>query len=152
MKKYLAAIKIVSALVVVVIVAYGLYLITNLKGDLAQSESNNTQLTSLIGSQESLIRNLESDIVQIKESVDSVNQVSESQRKEIKKLSTKFTTKKNGKQRDFGKLVERNPHKLQKIINTATMNVNRCFEILTGAKIKKGETNDECQDIIDSIN
>lgn len=131
-------------------VLYGIYDYSNLKANLEVSELNNSKLTELISSQENTISNLENDIADVKSTLVSVNDTVEVQNNEIEKLRTKFNTKKNGESRDFGKLAYKKSKLLQKIINKASLKVNRCFELASGATLSQGETNSECQEYINN--
>ena len=45
---------------------------------------------------------------------------------------------------DLGLLAKAKPKLVENIINSATADANRCFEILTGSPLKAGEKNNEC--------
>jgi uncharacterized coiled-coil protein SlyX len=55
--------------------------------------------------------------------------------KKFNKVSKNFGT------RDIGKLAERKPNLIAKVINNATKNVLRCFEVLAGASLTEAELN-----------
>ena len=68
---------------------------------------------------------------------------------EIKEVNSKFATIRASnnvlsqklQKHDLGVLANKKPGVVQKIINRATNNVNRCFEIESGAKLTEKETN-----------
>ena len=74
-------------------------------------------------------------------------------RKQVRELEKTFTEKKNGEARDFGKLAEQKSGLVEKIINSGTANVLRCFELLSGATPTEKENQDEnLQHCINNIN
>ena len=74
--------------------------------------------------------------------------------KKFNKVSKNFGT------RDIGKLAERKPNLIAKVINNATKNVLRCFEVAAGAPLteaefnanKRSEYNAECPSIHPNYN
>ena len=81
-----------------------------------------------------------------------------SSREEVDELRNKFDkiNEASQKQRDIGKLAAgRKAKRIEKIINNATKNVFRCYEILSGdpltadelAATKKSQANNECSNI-----
>lgn len=74
--------------------------------------------------------------------------IAKAQAHEVKGLDDKLNVKANGQARDLGELARAKPQIVQGIINRATDDVNRCFEILTGSPVKEGEVNNECKDLV----
>lgn len=132
------------------VVAAGWYVI-NLKANLAIAEQNTVTLMEGIDSQQTVIDELEENISKIKNINKDLNKAINTQLAEIRDLRNKFNISANGKSRDFGKITYANPEAIERIINGATKSVDRCYELITGAELKEGERNRECQAYIDSI-
>ena len=82
------------------------------------------------------------------------NQLNETRVKlqaDVDRLNTVFRVSARGKSRDFGDITRAKPALVNKIVNRASNNVNRCFELAMGATLEDGETNNECKNLINSI-
>lgn len=146
-----AAIKWVAILVIVIIGAAGLYYVSTLKASLAVSEQNGKILQDSISSQQDVIKQIKEDSEKIKSINDKLAKDKELQQKNIQKLSDKFSTNSNGQSRDFGDIARAKPSLVTKIVNDASEKSNRCVELMTGGPVIKGEKNDQCQELIDSL-
>ena len=145
-------IRAVLYLVIVMVVAGGLWYIINLKADLAVSEMNNQKLQDATAEQSALIESMQKDIKQIQESNKQLAEAYEKQKKDVETLSTKFS------KRDFGALAAEKPVVVERLVNRGTKNVMRCLELASGAPLNETEknakspteANRECPSLIDS--
>lgn len=145
-------IRAVLYLVIVMVVAGGLWYIINLKADLAVSEMNNQKLQDATAAQSALIESMQKDIKQIQESNKQLAEAYEKQKKDVETLSTKFS------KRDFGALAAEKPVVVERLVNRGTKNVMRCLELASGAPLNETEknakspteANRECPSLIDS--
>jgi hypothetical protein len=128
-------IKAVAALIIVVVVAGGLWYVTNLKADLAVSEINNKQLQDGIKAQQELMEQMQRDIAQIQTINDDLRKDNEKRKKDVETLSSKFS------KRDFGALAAERPVAIERLINRGTENAARCFELASGAPLNEKELN-----------
>lgn len=126
----------------------GLWYISNLQANLAISEENNKKLTTAVQDQQVLIDNQVKDIESIQNTMVAINEQRIELQNKLNELDEKFNISANGTSRDFGKITRAKPSLINKIIDKATDNANRCFELATGSPIKEGEKNSECQDLI----
>lgn len=143
--------KAVIALVILLVLLGVGYYVSNMKSALEQSEQNNKVLTTSINAQQKTLDKLNEDIEAKDIIVESLQEVIQIQQSEIDNLNEKFNTSANGHSRDFGAITRAKPGLVNKIINRATDNVARCFELATGAELKEGENNNECKNLINSI-
>lgn len=143
--------RIYAILGILVILAGGGYYVNSLVSDLEKSKANNVLLNEAVESQEKTIKSLNEDFILAKEANAKIRAIAEAQSKEFQNLNEKFNVKANGQSRDLGSIARIKPALVNKIINTATVNVNRCFELATGAIKLKGEMNNECPQLINSI-
>jgi predicted RND superfamily exporter protein len=145
------AIKYVSILIIVMMLAGGLYYAMNLKAALATSEANNAKLETAVESQNAVIEQKMEEINKIQDINKSLLSVNAKLQADVNKLNEKFNVSANGTSRDFGDITRAKPKVINKIIDKATAKSNRCFEIASGAELKEGEKNSECQELINSI-
>ena len=144
---FIKTVKFAAVALLVIAIVSGLWYVSNLKANLAISEMNNTKLKDSIKTQKKTTEKLRNDIAQIRILNAELDALNYKQEKEIKKLNNKFNIKASGQSRDFGAISRARPGLINKIINTATKNVNRCFELATGAPLKAAETNPECESL-----
>ena len=137
----LSIIKYVIVLIILVIVVGGLWYVTNLKADLATSEANIKSLQDAILQQQDLIASIQRDVEQIQTINKDLRDLAASQKEELSKLNSRFNTTANGEQRDFGAIAAANPKAIERAVNRGTVNVMRCFELLTGAPPTEKELN-----------
>jgi cell division protein FtsB len=148
----LPAIRMILIVVVVAIVAGGLWYVTNLKADLATSEANNRQLVEATREQNLLIEQMKQDVVAIQQANAELSATVEKQRQDVSTLSSKFS------KRDFGALAAEKPAVVEKLVNRGSKNALRCMELASGAPLNETEraaktpmeANRECPSLIDS--
>jgi predicted phage gp36 major capsid-like protein len=146
------AIKAIVYLVIVVVIAGGLWYVMNIKADLATSEANNQKLQDAIQVQKELIEQMQKDVEQIQETNKQLAEQNEKQRQDVATLSSKFS------KRDFGALAAEKPAVVEKLVNRGTANVMRCLELASGAPLNEKEkaaktpteANRECPSLIDN--
>jgi hypothetical protein len=138
-------------LVIVLVIAGGLYYVTNIKADLAISEANNQKLIDATKAQNELIEQMQKDITLIQETNKQLAEQNEKQKQDGATLSSKFS------KRDFGALAAEKPAVVEKLVNRGTANVMRCLELASGAPLNEKEkaaktpteANRECPSLID---
>jgi uncharacterized protein HemX len=117
------AIKAIVYLVIVVVIAGGLWYVMNIKADLATSEANNQKLQDAAAAQGALIESMQKDIAQIQETNKQLAEQNEKQKQDVATLSSKFS------KRDFGALAAEKPAVVEKLVNRGTVNAMRCLEL-----------------------
>ncbi len=148
----LPAIRMTLIVVVMVIIAGGLYYVINIKADLATSEANNRQLVEATREQMMLIEQMKQDVAAIQQANAELQAQTEKQRRDVETLSTKFS------KRDFGALAAEKPAVVEKLVNRGTQNALRCLELAAGAPLNEAEkaaktpmeANRECPSLINS--
>ena len=131
----LSFIKPLIYLVIVIVIAGGLWYAINLKADLAVSEMNNQKLQDGIKEQAALITQMQQDITQIQETNKQLAEQNEKQKQDVATLSSKFS------KRDFGALAAEKPAVVEKLVNRGTVNAMRCLELASGAPLNEKEKN-----------
>lgn len=116
--------------------------------DLIVSQHNEVTLKEALETQGETLKTKELEHVAVIKLSSDIMSIAKAQAHEVKGLNDKLNIKANGQSRDLGELARAKPQVVQGIINRATDDVNRCFEILTGASVKEGEVNNECKDLI----
>jgi hypothetical protein len=122
----------------------------NLKADLAVAQQNTERLKESAILQGQVIAKQEREIMQKESLTEDLQKRNAELDKQVKELDRKFNVKANGNSRDFGSIAAAKPEMVNKLVDKASANVNRCFEIATGAKLKEGESNAECKDLANS--
>lgn len=128
-------IKAIAALVIVLVVAGGLWYISNLKADLAVSQLNEQKLTDGIKAQNELLESMKQDIAAIQQANNELRAENAKQRQDVNALASKFD------KRDFGAFTLASPEKAQKLIDRGVKNAFRCLEIASGAPLTDEEKN-----------
>ena len=144
-----AAIRLVVILVIVLLLAGGVWYVTGLRADLAVSEENNKKLENGIMEQQLLINQMKEDVVAIQKSNEELQAQNDKQKKDLDNLQNKFS--------DFGARAAANAEAATKAINRGTANALRCLELASGAPLNEKEkqakspkeANRECPPLID---
>ena len=130
-----SVIKAIATLVIVLVVAGGLWYISNLKADLAVSQLNEQKLTDGIKAQNELLESMKQDIAAIQQANNELRAENAKQRQDVNALASKFD------KRDFGAFTLASPEKAQKLIDRGVKNAFRCLEIASGAPLTDEEKN-----------
>lgn len=133
------SIKLIAILIIVCIIAAGLWYVSSLKASLAVSQENVNKLSDGITAQQQVIEQQREDIQKIQEINSELNNELTRQQQEIQALNKKFNTRSNGETRDFAKLAADKPGLVEKLINRGTANALRCLEIASGAPLTTDE-------------
>lgn len=128
-----AAIKAVVTLVVVLVIAGGLWYVTSLRADLAVSEINNKVLEDGIRAQQALMEQMRVDVATIQLINQDLRVENDRQQAEVRALSDRFNRSASGADRDFGALAAARPAAIQRAVNKGTVNALRCLELASGA-------------------
>ena len=134
-------IKIVSILIIVLVVASGLWYVSSLKADLAISQANEEKLTDAIKTQQDLIESIRRDVAQIQQVNEELNKKDAAYKEQIQELTNKFNVNAKGEARDFGAIAAAKPKLIERLINRGTANAMRCLEIASGAPLTEKEIN-----------
>lgn len=116
--------------------------VKTLKADLETAKANQALLESAVEDQKAVIVQMQRDfeaIAQAREEIDKKNRVLEA---ELKNLDDKFSkTNASGQKRDIGDLAIARTKAIEKVINRATANAQRCVEIAMGSPLTEAEMN-----------
>ena len=113
------------------------------------SEANNVKLEGAVGEQQAVITQLKEDFAKIQ----TINKELEENNNKLKQSEANLQRKLS--RHDIGVLAEARPSWVEEILNNATVNANRCIEIVTGAELtekelaatKPSDINSECWQI-----
>jgi cell division protein FtsB len=134
-------IKAIVALVIVAVIAFGLWYVTGLRADLAVSQENEKKMVAAVEQQQEVIAQIQADQRKINQLNAELADTIKRQNKDLVSLQDRFTTSANGESRDFGAMAAAKPKSIERAINTGTINAMRCIEIATGAPLTEKETN-----------
>ena len=131
----------------------GVAYVYKLKADNAILKENQIKLEEAVNEQQQVIAQQKQDFESILQANKELNELSASLQKDLDVLDDKFNkTNASGKKRDLGDLANARPDTIERIINRATINAQRCVEIAMGSPLtekelnatKKSEINSEC--------
>jgi len=136
-----------TLLMIAGIAGAGMYVV-KLRADNVILKANQIQLEQSIKSQAKVLAQQKKDFEKIMEANKEMNELVNNLQEDMRQLDKRFTKK----GRDIGKIAEKKPGLVEKIINNATERAKRCVEIASGAKLteqeinatKKSEINTEC--------
>jgi biopolymer transport protein ExbB/TolQ len=149
------AIKAVAALLIVMLVAGGLWYVTGLRADLAVSQENTRKMTAAVEQQQAALAQMQAEQSQIREINNQLNTTIQLQNRDVENLRDRFQQNAAGQKRDFGAAAAARPEALERAVNRGTVNALRCLEIASGAPLteaeraatKPSEINRECPSI-----
>ena len=136
--------------------AGGVAYVYKLKADNAVLKENAIKLEMAVTSQQEVIAQQKKDFDNILQANKELNDLKLTLQNELKALDDKFNkTNASGKKRDIGNLAMAKSKVIQKIINRASENAQRCVEIAMGSPLtekeknatKKSQINSECPSI-----
>ena len=136
-----------TLLVIAGIAGAGMY-VMKLRADNVILKANQIQLEQSIKSQAKVLAQQKQDFKEIMEANKEMNILVKNLQQDLRSLDKRF----NKKNRDVGKIAEKKPSLVEKIINSASERAKRCVEIASGAPLteaeinatKKSEINPEC--------
>ena len=136
-----------TLLVIAGIAGAGMYVV-KLRADNVILKANQIQLEQSIKSQAKVLAQQKEDFTEILEANKEMNKLVKNLQQDLRSLDKRF----NKKNRDVGKIAEKKPSLVEKIINSASERAKRCVEIASGAPLteaeinatKKSEINPEC--------
>jgi LAS superfamily LD-carboxypeptidase LdcB len=150
-----AAVRMIAVLIIVAIVAGGIWYVTGLRADLAVSKENSRKLNDAVEKQEAAIAQMRQEQQQIRDINNQLNTTIQLQNKDLTNLQDRFTQNAAGEKRDFAKAAAAKPEALERAVNRGTVNALRCLEIASGSPLtdaekaasKPSEINRECPSI-----
>ena len=127
------------------------FYVNKLRSDNAILKANQIKLESAVEDQKAVIQDQKISYEKILDANKKLNITISTQKRELDDLNQRF----NKNNRDIGKLAVDKTKIIEKRINKATDNSQRCFEILTGSPLtekeknatKKSEINPECPSV-----
>ena len=136
-----AIIKAIVALVIILVIAGGMWYVTGLRADLAVSQENTKKMTEAVQQQQEVIKQIQADQQKIKDINNELNTTIKLQNKDMENLKDRFSVGADGQKREFGKSAAAKPASLERAVNRGTVNALRCLEIASGAPLTEAEKN-----------
>ena len=134
----------------------GIAYVYKLKTDNAVLQENQIKLEEAVNEQQQVIAQQKEDFESILQVNKELNNLTQVLQQDLDRLDDKFNkTNASGKKRDIGDLANARPSTIERIVNRATANAQRCVEIAMGSPLtekeinatKKSEINSECSSI-----
>ena len=136
-----STIRMVATVVIVVIVAGGLWVISGLRADLAVSQENTRKMEQAVETQQTLIARMQADQAEIRAINNELTAVIRDQDRDLDTLRDRFDRTATGERRDFGAAAAAKPGSLERAVNRGTINAMRCLEIASGSPLTEAEKN-----------
>ena len=136
-----STIRMVATVVIVVIVAGGLWVISGLRADLAVSQENTRKMEQAVETQQVLIAKMQADQEEIRTINRELTTIMRDQDRDLDNLRDRFDRTATGDKRDFGAAAAAKPGSLERAVNRGTVNAMRCLEIASGAPLTEAEKN-----------
>ena len=127
-KVYLLAAAAIAALV-----SAAYYYYTNTQARLMAYAANQALLEVSVQQQQETIQVLQADVARMTGTIDTLNTEFAESRQRVRDLETTFRENSGGGERDFGEIAAERAALVERIVNTGTQEVLRCFELLSGA-------------------
>jgi hypothetical protein len=134
-------IRMIATVVIVVIVAGGLWVISGLRADLAVSQENTRKMEQAVETQQALIARMQADQEEIRTINRELTTIMRDQDRDLDNLRDRFDRTATGDKRDFGAAAAAKPGSLERAVNRGTVNAMRCLEIASGAPLTEAEKN-----------
>ena len=134
-------IRMIATVVIVVIVAAGLWVISGLRADLAVSQENTRKMEQAVETQQTLIARMQADQAEIRAINNELTAVIRDQDRDLDNLRDRFDRTASGERRDFGAAAAAKPGSLERAVNRGTVNAMRCLEIASGSPLTEAEKN-----------
>ena len=137
------------------VIGAGAY-VMKLRSDNAILQANQLKLEESVNSQKQVIEQQKQDFASIMEANKQLSEINTKLDKEFKNLDDKFNKiNASGEKRDIGDLAVKRTKAIERVINNASDNAQRCVEIAMGSPLtekeknakKKSEINPECPSI-----
>ena len=146
-----SSLKMFAILGAIMAIGGAIFYLMNLKADLVTERANNAILTKSVETQQEVIIKKTTEIAKIQ----GLNKklLVNLQKIEIDKeaLRLRFHEDVAGLKRDFGRKAKQETTKMTVVINRATKNVTRCFELSSGAVLEPDEVNPECPELVEAL-
>lgn len=138
----LKGILIMGAILATVLYA-GYYYYNDTQQRLQTYAENQAKLETALEQQINTTRTLLTDIERLQETARVLNEEFADSRTRVADLERTFRETSGGRERDIGETAAAKPGLVQNIVNTATQDVFRCLELLSGSQATSGELADE---------
>lgn len=135
---------IIGVLIALLVLGGGAFYIHYLRAENAKLYEQTVTLEQSINTQKTTIENLQKDIKQITTEKKKIEVVKNENQKRLDELNKLFS--RDGK--SFDELAYAKPLLIENAINNGTKDKLRCFELITGQKVKDNEKNTMCSSFV----
>lgn len=119
--------------VIAALAAVAYYYYNDTQSRLAAYAATQAVLEVSIQQQQETIQALQSDVARMTGTIQTLNTEFAASRERVRELETTFRENSGGGERDFGNIAAERAGLVERIVNTGTQEVLRCFELLSGA-------------------
>jgi len=130
-----SAIKMIVIAIVVLVIAGGMWYVSNLQANLAISQENQKKLEAAVETQKEAMAVMQEDIKKQQQINAELNTKAQLASKDTKVLEEKL------RQTNLSKVAESKPVSIERAINRGSVNAIRCIELASGAPLNERERN-----------
>ena len=134
-------IKVIALAIVAILIAIGLYYVSNMQANLAIAKENQKKLETAVEAQKEAMAVMKADVAKQQKINDQLAKVAESQKKDMKALENKFKVDSKGEKRSIAEIAIQKPNLMEEKVNRGSANAVRCLEIASGAPLTEKEKN-----------
>lgn len=134
-------IKVIALAIVAIIVAVGLWYVSNMQANLAIAKENQKKLESAVEAQKEAMEVMKADVAKQQRINDQLAKIADDQKKDMKDLENKFKVDSKGEKRDIAEIAIKKPNLMEEKINRGSVNAVRCLEIASGSPLTEKEKN-----------
>ena len=134
-------IKVIALAIVAIIIAGGLWYVSNMQANLAIAAENQKKLTEAVEMQKEAMAVMKADVAKQQRINDQLAKVAEGQSKDMKDLESKFKVDSKGEKRSIAEIAIQKPNLMEEKVNRGSVNAVRCLEIVSGAPLTEKEKN-----------
>ena len=131
--------KFIAAIIIILMLVAAWFYVKHLESSLEAAKAQVARMEDVVTSQKLAIDNLNRDIIRMNKVQNEYGEKVKEFDKSYDRLEDKFNQTKTGKPRDFNKIVNSKPSMMEKTINRASKDANRCNEIVTGSPLTLAE-------------
>lgn len=122
-----------AGVAVAALVGAAYYYYTDTQKRLTAYAEIQAQLEISLQYQQETIQSLQGDIDRMTSTIQTLNTEFADSRQRVRELENTFRENSGGGERDFGEIAAERAALVERIVNTGTQEVLRCFELLSGA-------------------
>jgi type II secretory pathway pseudopilin PulG len=134
-------IKVIVFAIIAILIAGGLWYVSNMQANLAIAKENQKKLTEAVEMQKEAMEVMKADVAKQQKINDQLAKITENQNRDMKDLENKFRVDSKGEKRSIAEVAIQKPNLMEERVNRGSANAVRCLELASGAPLTEREKN-----------